>query len=104
MRSIFAILALATALLSATSASAERRMFIIANNAGGYGVDRCLASGATCGAAIATAYCQSREFAQATSYRKVDKDDITGAVPTSTNAGGCVGGTCDEYVAIECSR
>jgi hypothetical protein len=104
MRSIFAIVALATTLLSATSASAERRMFIIANNASGYGVDRCLASGATCGAAVATAYCQSREFAQATSFHKVDKDDITGAVPTSTGAGACVSGACDEYVAIECSR
>ena len=30
-------------------------MFIIASNSDGYGVDRCLASGATCGAAIATA-------------------------------------------------
>jgi hypothetical protein len=103
MRSIFAIVALATALLGATSASAERRLFIIANNASGYGVDRCLASGASCGAAIATAYCQSREFAQATSYRKVDKDDITGAVPASTSSS-CVGSNCDEYVAIECSR
>ena len=78
-------------------------MFIVANNANGYGVDRCLASGATCGAAIATAYCRSREFSQAVSYRKVDKDDITGAVPTNVS-GGCLGNTCDEYVAIECTR
>jgi len=103
MRSTLAILAFATAILSATAASAERRMFIIANNANGYGVDRCLASGATCGAAIATAYCRSREFSQAVSYRKVDKDDITGAVPTAAS-GGCRGSNCDEYVAIECTR
>lgn len=103
MRSIFAVLAFATVILSATSASAERRMFIIANNANGYGVDRCLASGASCGAAIATAYCRSREFTQAVSYRKVDKEDITGAVPTNAS-GGCRGSSCDEYVAIECSR
>jgi hypothetical protein len=103
MRSTFAVLALATALLSATSASAERRMFIVANNANGYGVDRCLASGASCGAAMATAYCRSREFTQAVSYRKVDKEDITGAVPTNAS-GGCRGNICDEYVAIECSR
>ncbi len=61
-------------------------MFIIANNANGYGVDRCLASGATCGAAIATAYCRSREFSQAVSYRKVSKDDITGAAPAARRA------------------
>ena len=55
MRSIFGILAFIAVALSVTTASAEKRMFIIANNANGYGVDRCLASGATCGAAIATA-------------------------------------------------
>jgi hypothetical protein len=86
MRSTFAVLAFATAFLSATSAGAERRMFIIANNADGYGVDRCLASGASCGAAIATAYCRAREFSQAVSYRKVSKNDITGAVPLSYRA------------------
>jgi hypothetical protein len=102
MRSTFAILAFATAILSVTSASAERRMFIIASNASGYGVDRCLASGATCGAAIAAAYCRSREFTQAVSYRKVQKDDITGAAPTAS--GRCRGKNCEEYVAIECMR
>jgi hypothetical protein len=103
MRSIFAVLVFATAILSAGSATAERRLFIIANNAGGYGVDRCLATGATCGAAVATAYCRSREFHQAVSYRKVDREDITGAVPT-TGSAGCYGSACDEYVAIECAR
>ena len=78
-------------------------MFIIANNPNGYGVDRCLASGATCGAAIAAAYCRSREFSQAVSYRKVNKDDITGATPTAAS-GGCPGNSCDDYVAIECMR
>jgi hypothetical protein len=102
MRVTFAVLAFATAILSATCATAERRMFIIANNANGYGVDRCLASGAACGAAIARAYCRSREFNQAVSYRKVDKNDITGAAPSA--AGGCRGTGCDEYVAIECMR
>ena len=103
MRSPLALLAFAATVLSATSASAERRIFIIANNPNGYGVDRCLASGATCGAAIATAYCRSREFSQAVSYRKVDKDDITGADPAGA-PGGCHGNNCDDYVAIECMR
>jgi len=102
MRSTFAILAFAAAILSVTSASAERRMFIISSNASGYGVDRCLASGATCGAAIAAAYCRSREFTQAVSYRKVQKDDITGAAPIAS--GRCRGKNCEEYVAIECMR
>ena len=44
----------------------------------------------------------SREFAQASSYRQVDKDEITGAIPA--NAGGCKGGSCEQFIAIECSR
>ena len=101
MRSLLAIVAFAM-LLGASAAQAEKRIFIIANNADGYGVDRCLATGANCGAAAATAYCKSREFAQAVSFRKVDKDDITGAIPT--NGGACRGGSCEQFVAIECSR
>jgi hypothetical protein len=99
MRYVFATLVLAAAVVSSAAQAAEKRTFIIANNSDGYGVDRCLASGATCGVAVATAYCQSRDFAQAASFRKVDRDDITGAVP-STN------GTSarDEFVAIECLR
>jgi hypothetical protein len=107
MRALLAIAAFAmlvSAMFVGASAgqASERRIFIIANNADGYGVDRCLASGAHCGAAAATAYCKSREFAQAVSYSKVDKDDITGAVPTGPTA--CRGSGCDEYVAIVCTR
>ena len=97
----FGVAVLASALL-APAAGAENRTFIIPNNPDGYGVDRCLASGDRCGKAAATAYCKSREFAQASSYRQVDKDEITGAIPA--NAGGCKGGACEQFVAIECSR
>ncbi len=102
MRSLCALLVFAFALLGATAAVAEKRIFIIANNPDAYGVDRCLASGATCGAAAAAAYCESKQFATAASYRKVDREEITGAVPTGGNA--CRGGICEEFVAIECSR
>ncbi|MGH6769920.1 MAG: hypothetical protein ACRECO_12970 [Xanthobacteraceae bacterium] len=102
MRYVIAALTLAGALYFTVSAQAEKRIFIIANNADGYGVDRCLASGAACGAAAATAYCRSRDFQKAASYRKVDRDDITGAVPAGSTA--CRGGACNEFVAIECSR
>ena len=101
MRSLLATITFAL-LLGASVAQAEKRIFIIANNADGYGVDRCLAAGAKCGAAAAASYCKSREYAQATSYRQVDKDEITGAIPA--NAGGCKGGTCEQFIAIECSR
>jgi hypothetical protein len=101
MRSLFATVVLA-GLLAASAAQAERRIFIIANNADGYGIDRCLANGQSCGAAAANAYCKSRAFAQAVSFSKVDKDEITGAVPTQSPT--CRGGSCEEFVAIVCSR
>ena len=101
MRTFLAALTLA-ALLAATAAQAEKRIFIIANNADGYGVDRCLASGSQCGTAAATAYCKAREFAQAVSFRKVDKEEITGAIPANNSA--CRGGNCEQFVAIECTR
>ena len=103
MRFVIAATAAAAVLLAAAAAQAEKRMFIIANDGDGYGVDRCLASGAPCGAPVASAYCKSRQFAQALSYRKVDRDDITGAIPTDVSAS-CKGGGCDHYVAIQCSR
>jgi hypothetical protein len=98
MRTLFGALCLA-ALLCTTAAQAEKRIFIIANYADGYGVDRCLASGASCGAAVATAYCQARDYIRAASFRKVDRDEITGGVPVTN-------GTADrdEFVAIECQR
>jgi hypothetical protein len=102
MRYILAGAAFAAVLCGSVSAQAERRIFIIANNAEGYGVDRCLATGASCGAAIATAYCKSRDFAQAQSFHKIDRDEITGAVRSSSES--CRGSSCDEFVAIECSR
>jgi len=103
MRCLPAALAAALIVAGAASARAEKRLFIIANNSDGYGVDRCLASGSACGETIANSYCHAREFAQALSFRKVERDDITGAVPASeTDA--CSGGACDAFVAIECSR
>ena len=103
MRFVIVAAALAAVLFGAASAQAEKRIFIIANNADGYGVDRCLASGDKCGASAANTYCKKHEFAEATSYRKVDRDDITGAIPTAGGTG-CHGSACDEFVAIECGR
>lgn len=96
-------LCLTVILLPATlvAASAEKRTFIIANSPDGYGVDRCLAKGDACGAAAAAAYCQARQFRTAASYRRVDRDEITGAVPSSA---ACGRNGCDEFVAIECRR
>jgi hypothetical protein len=103
MRFVIAASAMAVMLLGAATAQAEKRVFIIANNADGYGVDRCLSSGGACGEAVANSYCRSHEFAQALSFSKVDRDDITGAIPTS-GPGSCQGAACEDFVAITCSR
>jgi hypothetical protein len=99
MRYVLAAAVCAAALFVNVAAQAEKRTFIIANNADGYGVDRCLATGASCGNTVATAYCKSRDYLQAASFRKVDRDEITGVVPSKN-------GTFarDEFVAIECLR
>jgi hypothetical protein len=94
---IFAALCVAAGLC--TAAHAEKRIFIIANNADAYGVDRCLATGASCGTAVATAYCQSRDFLKAASFRKIDREEITGGVPATNGTS-----ARDEFVAIECLR
>ncbi len=103
MRTLLVSLSAVFCLWLTGNAQAERRLFIIANDAGSYGVDRCLATGAKCGAAAANAYCKTREFAEAASYSKVDRDDVTGAIPTG-GTGGCKGGKCDDLVAIVCTR
>jgi len=101
MRSISAVLAFIF-VAAASAASADSRVFIIANQADGYGVDQCLARGEKCGAHAARSYCQSRDFAEASSYRRVDPDEITGSVPkTGRN---CNHAGCNEYVAITCQR
>lgn len=102
MRAIHAAVTAAAILSGIASAQAEKKTFIIASDAGSYGVERCLATGAACGTAAAAAYCRSRAFAQAASFRKLDRDEITGSVPVS--GGACPGADCQEFVAIECSR
>jgi hypothetical protein len=102
MRYVLAASAFVVALYCNVSAQAEKRIFVIANNSDGYGIDRCLATGAACGAVVATAYCRSRDFSQAASYRRADRGEIVGVVPAATAA--CDGVGCSEFVAIECSR
>ena len=102
MRPLSAFLACAF-LLAASAASADSRVFIISNQADSYGVDQCLTRGEKCGAHAARSYCQSRDFAQATAYRRVDPDEITGSVPKSGSEK-CTGPGCNEYVAITCQR
>src|SRR5258707_13647165 len=102
MRSLPALLALMF-VLAASAASADSRVFIVANQADGYGVDQCLAKGDKCGAHAARSYCQSRDFAQATAYRRGDPHENTSARPKAGD-GKCSGPGCGGYAAITCQR
>jgi hypothetical protein len=101
MKIIFAVLTAIFAVAS-SAASADSRVFIVANQSDGYGIDQCLAKGEKCGAPAALSYCKSREFTQAVTYRRVDPDEVTGAISPQGSA--CKGGRCDEFVAITCRR
>ncbi len=101
MRSILPILTCCL-VFAGSAASADSRIFIISNAADGYAVDQCLAGSEKCGAHAAQSYCKSRNFAQATSYRRVDPDEITGSVPKT--AENCGRSGCGEYIAITCQR
>jgi hypothetical protein len=96
MRILLAAAALAC--IGAVPAGAETRIFIIENHSD-YGVDQCLVTGARCGKVVASAYCQSRNYVQAVSFRKVEPEEITGGSTPS-----CHSATCGDWVAIECSR
>lgn len=97
------VIAVLTALAAVASpALADSRVFIIANQSDGYGIDQCLANGERCGAPAALSYCKAREFTQAVAYRRVDPDEITGSV--SSQSGLCKAGKCDAFVAITCQR
>jgi len=99
MRFLFTLTA-CVSLMAAAETRADSRVFIVANQPDGYGVDECLAKSEKCGAPAARAYCQSRDFAQATGYRRIDPDEVTGAIPASTGTPGSHG----EFVAITCYR
>ena len=90
-------------LLVSSPVLADSRVFVIANQSDGYGVNECLANGEKCGEHAARAYCQSRDFAQATNYHRVDPDEVTSSVPASTGRT-CSMGECGEYIAITCQR
>jgi hypothetical protein len=101
MRGLATLLGLLYVLLS-TVAAADTRTFIIANWPDGYGIDKCLASGARCGQTIANSYCGAQGYAQAASFRQADAAEVTGAVPTVAESSWRT--RPQAFVAIECTR
>jgi hypothetical protein len=91
------VLALMWLCLAYGTAVAEIRTFVLSNDADGYGVDRCLATGASCGNAVASAYCRSVDFSEARSFRTLASEEKVESQVA------CLG-SCGELVAIECMR
>src|SRR5262245_2513021 len=86
------------------TALADSRVFIVTNQPDGYGIDQCLANGERCGAPAARAYCESNNFRTASSFRRLDPDEVTGSIQ-ATAGQKCSGRSCAaEYVAITCER
>ncbi len=88
--------------LTATFAGAETRTFLVPNSPGDYGVDHCLITHAGCGSLIANAYCQSKDFARAASFRPLTRDEVTGTAGRLVSA--APSREPATYVAIECAR
>src|SRR5262249_926906 len=79
MRKLIVPVAIVVLMGLAPAVGAETKIFIVENQPDGYGIDQCLASGANCGKPMASAYCQSRKYGQAVSFRKAEPDEITAA-------------------------
>jgi hypothetical protein len=101
MRQLFVVPTIIVVLAWALPAGAETRVFIVENQPDGYGIDQCLATGANCGKPMASAFCQSRQYAQATSFRKAEPDEISGGRASGDAA---CRTRCIDFVAIECER
>ena len=102
MRTVLLSLAAVLYFAFATPLRAEQQLFLVANDADGYGIDRCLASGERCGSAAANAYCRTQAFTMAAAYHMIDQDDIAEATAEDV-PGNCKNGKCD-VVAIVCLR
>ena len=102
MRKLIVPVAIVVLMGLAPAVGAETKIFIVENQPDGYGIDQCLASGANCGKPMASAYCQSREYGQAVSFRKAEPDEITGGGASADAT--CHARFCADFVAIECIR
>lgn len=102
MRKLIAPATIVALLALAAPAGAETKIFIVENQPDGYGIDQCLATGANCGRPMASAYCQSRKYDQALSFRKAEPDEIAGG--TASGDATCRARGCVDFVAIECGR
>jgi hypothetical protein len=99
---LVAPIAFTVILASALYGRAETKIFFVENQPDGYGIDQCLASGAKCGKPMASAYCQSRQYGEAVSFRKVEPEELPADKAGSDAT--CRASGCVDFVAIECER
>ncbi|MBB3770092.1 hypothetical protein FHS55_000678 [Angulomicrobium tetraedrale] len=95
---VAALLALAPAVASAGTAT---EIFTV-DTSEGYGIDACLASGASCGQGIADAWCRVHDFERAVSFGKVKSDATPIASAGKSVRTACTGTSCPDTVAITC--
>lgn len=105
--SIRRALLVATLLLAPGVAFAGESKIFLIDSSDGYGIDTCIANGASCGAAMAGAWCRAHDYARAASFGRVESDAV--ATPVSTGAIGatrtaCYGNSCVQMVAITCEK
>jgi hypothetical protein len=78
------------------SGEARQRDFVILND-DGYGTSDCLAKASACGKIVADAWCESKGFARAVSYRPAQAEDMTQTVSTGRSL-------LNETFVISCSE
>lgn len=87
-----------------TPASLEADGIFVVDSSDGYGIDTCVASGASCGQAIADAWCRVHDFDRAVSFGKVTNDATPIHARLRQQQSACTGTGCATGVAITCAK
>lgn len=85
---------------AAPPAGAETRIFFVENQPDDYGIDECLASGASCGRSMASTFCRAHEYDEAVSFRRAEPQEMV----RETRGTACTAGDCSNLIVIECQR
>ncbi|MDQ0303549.1 hypothetical protein [Ancylobacter polymorphus] len=100
------LLALALMLAPGLAQAEENTGIFSVDLSDGYGIDTCIASGASCGQAMADAWCRVHGFTRATSFgvARSDVQASLGEVAAPVRTAACEGSACQGAVAITCAR
>lgn len=99
-----ALLAVAFIAAPGLAAAQEPTAIFVVDTSDGYGIDNCVASGASCGQAMADAWCRVHDYERAVSFGTMKSDATLSSVRATPVRTACYGGTCAETVAITCSK